>query len=210
MVNVLIDQIEFLKSELKSKDSIIKMLNDRASVTPNNSEKLNGVTRNNNMNFSRNVDSNKLGGSKQKLNSENRHEINLNKDRNIEWHDDGFQKIKAKSTKKRSVTILSDSMTKELKPHLMRKKLRNKNDRLYVHSFSGATTKQMEHYSKPSMDSNPEFIILHTGTNSLRGERTPEDLAEEIIDLATSLKSDENEIVISEIIARRDQLNEKV
>ena len=101
-------------------------------------------------------------------------------------------------------------MIKELKPHLMRKKLRNKNDRLYVHSFSGATTKQMEHYPKPSMDFNPNFIILHTGTNSLRGERTPEDLAEEIIDLATSLKSDENEIVISEIIARRDQLNEKV
>ena len=57
---------------------------------------------------------------------------------------------------------------------------------------------------------NPDFIILHTGTNSLRGERTPEDLAEEIIDLATNLKSDENEIVISEIIARRDQINEKV
>ena len=61
-------------------------------------------------------------------------------------HNDGFQK--AKATRKRSVTILGDSMIKELKPHLMRKKLRNKNDRLYVHSFSGATTKQMEHYSK--------------------------------------------------------------
>ena len=196
IANVLIDQIEFLKSELKSKDSIIKMLiSNRASVTPNNSETLNDVTRDNNVNFSRNVDSNKLGESKQKHNSENRQEISLNKDRNSEWHDDDFQKIKAKATK-------------ELKPHLMRKQLRNKNDRLYVYSFSGATTKQMEHYSKPPMDFNPDFIILHTGTNSLRGERTPEDLAEEIIDLATSLKSDENEIVISEIIARRDQLNE--
>ena len=57
---------------------------------------------------------------------------------------------------------------------------------------------------------NPELIILHIGTNSLRGERTPEELAEEIVDLATSLKYDENEIVISEIIARRDQLNENV
>ena len=56
-VNVSIDQIEFWESELKSKDSIIKMLiSDRASVTPNNSEKLNGVTSNNNMNFSRNED----------------------------------------------------------------------------------------------------------------------------------------------------------
>ena len=68
----------------------------------------------------------------------------------------------------------------------------------------------MERYSKPSMDINPDLIIVHTGTNWLREERTHEDLAEEIIDLATSLKSNENEIVISEIIARRDQLNEKV
>ena len=75
------------------------LISDRASVTPNNTEKLNGVTRNNNTNFSRNVDNNKLGESKQKLNSENRQEINLNKDRNSEWRDDGFQKIKAKATK---------------------------------------------------------------------------------------------------------------
>ena len=63
----------------------------------------------------------------------------------------------------------------------------------------------MEHYSKPSMAFNPDFIILYTGQIHLRGERTLGDLAEEIIDLATCLK---NEIVISEIIARRDQLNE--
>ena len=206
LVNVLVDRIKFLKSELKSKDSIIKMLiSDRISAIPNNTENLNRVSCNN-VNFSRNVDSNKLG--EQKINSVNRQNINLNTDQNCERHDDGFQK--AKATKKRSVTILGDSMIKELKPHLMRKKLRNKSDRLYVHSFSGATTKQMEHYCKPPMAFNPELIILHTGTNSLRGERTPEELAEEIIDLATSLKSDENEIVISEIIARRDQLNEKV
>ena len=154
------------------------------------------------------MDSNKLGGSKQRLYSENRQEINLNKDRNSEWHDDGFQK--AKSNEETIRYNLGRLYDKRTKTSLDEKKLRNKNDRLYVHSFSGATTKQMEHYSKPPMAFNPDFIILHTGTNSLRGERTPEDLAEEIIDSATNLKSDENEIVISEIIARRDQINEKV
>ena len=54
-----------------------------------------------------------------------------------------------------------------------------------------------------------DLVILHTGTNSLRGESTPEEIADEVIDLATNLKTDHNEIVISEIIARRDQLNEK-
>ena len=61
LLNVLVDQIEFLKSELKSKDSIIKMLiSDRISAIPNNTENLNRVSCNN-VNFSRNVASNKLG-----------------------------------------------------------------------------------------------------------------------------------------------------
>ena len=183
------------------------LISDRISAIPNNTENLNSVSCNN-VNFSRNVASNKLG--EQKINSVNRQDINLNTDQNCERHDDGFQKQKQQRNDPLQSWAMGDSMIKELKQHLMRKKLRNKSDRLYVHSFSGATTKQMEHYCKPPMAFNPELITLHIGTNSLRGERTPEELAEEIIDLATSLKSDENEMVISEIIARRDQLNEKV
>ena len=132
----------------------------------------------------------------------------VNVDQNDEFANDGFQQINAKGNK-RSITIMGDSMIKELKPHLMRNYLRSQNDKLYVHSFSGATTKQMEHYSKPPMAYNPDLVILHTGTNSLQGESTPEEEADEVIDLATNLKPDHNEIVISEIIARRDQLNEK-
>ena len=103
---------------------------------------------------------------------------------------------------------MGDSMIKELKPHLMKKHLK-KNDKLYVHSFRGATTEQMKHYSKPPMTFNPDLVIIHTGTNSLRGECTPEKIAEEIIDLAINLKSDVNEIVVSGIIPRRDQFKEK-
>ena len=51
--------------------------------------------------------------------------------------------------------------------------------------------------------------LYYTGTNSLRGESTPEEVADEVIDLATNFKTDHNEIVISEIIASRDQVNEK-
>ena len=51
LVNVLLDQIEFFKGELKSKDSIIKLLlSDR--VTSINTEKLKGVTCNYNTNIS--------------------------------------------------------------------------------------------------------------------------------------------------------------
>ena len=57
---------------------------------------------------------------------------------------------------------------------------------------------------------DPNTIFIHCGTNSLQTHDTPEALAQEIIDLATSLKSDDNEVIISSIICRSDELCEKV
>ena len=98
--------------------------------------------------FSKNVESKKSGEIKQKIHLENCEERCLNK---YQDSDDGFQKAGVKGSNRRSITIMGDSMLKELKPHLMRKHLKNISDKLYVHSFSGATTKQMGHNSKPQM-----------------------------------------------------------
>ena len=49
------------------------------------------------------------------------------------------------------------------------------------------------------MGFDPDLVILHTGTNSLRGENTPKKIAEDIITLATELRRE----------LRRDQLREK-
>ena len=57
---------------------------------------------------------------------------------------------------------------------------------------------------------DPNTIFIHCGTNSLQTHNTPESLAQEIIGLATSLKSDDNEVIISSIICRSDELCEKV
>ena len=54
------------------------------------------------------------------------------------------------------------------------------------------------------------MLIIHAGTNSLRGNTTPQQVANEIFDLATTLKNDTNEIVISSIVPRRGHLGEKV
>ena len=45
-------------------------------------------------------------------------------------------------------------------------------------------------------------VIIHCGTNSLQAYDSPDALAQEIIDLATSLKNDDNEVMISSIICR--------
>ena len=51
--------------------------------------------------------------------------------------------------------------------------------------------------------------MLHCGTNDLNSDRTSSQIAREIIDLATSLKSDKNKISISLLTPRCDKLNNK-
>ena len=105
LVNVLLDQIEFFKGELKSKDSIIKiLLNDHASVTRINTNRPKGTRCNYNKRYSKNVESNKSGKIKQKINCKERC---LNKDQNS---DDGFEKAGVKGSNRRTITIMGDSM----------------------------------------------------------------------------------------------------
>ena len=59
------------------------------------------------------------------------------------------------------------------------------------------------------MRHNPDFILLHAGTNSLNSAQTPLEIADDIIDLASSIKTEENEVVISSIIRRGEALNKK-
>ena len=216
LIDALQSEIVFLRNEMASKDTIIKLLiNERNDINSRDNKLIEkkAVTQSSvESKKKHDVQKNSLKHDATRNNNAKKDNINrdivVGVDQHDEFANDGFQQINAKGNK-RSITIMGDSMIKELKPHLMRNYLRSKNGKLYVHSFSGATTKQMEHYSKPPMAYKPDLVILHTGTNSLRGESTPEEVADVVIDLATNFKTDHNEIVISEIIASRDQVNEK-
>jgi len=80
---------------------------------------------------------------------------------------------------------------------------------LYVKNYNGATTKAMYHHAVPAMEFNPDLVILHVGTNSLRGSDTEGQIADDIVNLANQLKTDNNEIIVSSIIARRDEQKDK-
>ena len=67
----------------------------------------------------------------------------------------------------------------------------------------------MKHHAVPVMEFNPDLAILHVGTNSLRGDISEEQVATDILKLATSIKTDKNDILVSSILPRRDQLKEK-
>ena len=78
---------------------------------------------------------------------------------------------------------------------------------MVVKSFSGATTSDMKHYLMPTLDKNPQQIILHVGTNDLR-DHTPTVVAENIVDLARKIETENNaEVILSELVLRSDSVS---
>ena len=61
---------------------------------------------------------------------------------------------------KRNITILGDSMSKDINSYKMRQDL-TANDRIYIKSFPGATVGCMKDYSKPSLEFKRDVILLH-------------------------------------------------
>ena len=70
-------------------------------------------------------------------------------------------------------------------------------------SFSGAKISFMTDHVEPTLrDINPDHIILHVDTNDLRTENTASQIAKATIDLATSLKNNDNTVTVSGIVQR--------
>ena len=100
-------------------------------------------------------------------------------------------------------------MVKKLSGYQLTRKIEQKN-LVKVRSFSGAKISCMTDHVKPTLrDINPDHIILHAGTNDLRTENTASQIAKATIDLATSLKNDDNTVTVSGIVPRLGHLNNK-
>ena len=128
-------------------------------------------------------------------------DASIQDDENIESENDRENKTK----KKRSITILGDSIVKDIRSHEMRR-CTKQGEKIYVKTFPGATTECMKDYVKPTMKYNPDFVILHTGTNDLKSNKSSEEISDDIIKLALDIKTDQNDIVVSGILARNDDM----
>ena len=89
---------------------------------------------------------------------------------------------------KRYITMLGDSTIKRIESYKIREGML-KDEKVYVKSFPGAKTACMEDYMKPSLKNKPDVILLRVGTNNLRTDNTPEDISNDIINLATTNKT---------------------
>ena len=76
--------------------------------------------------------------------------------------------------------------------------------------FSSTKIPCMKDYIKPTLrELDPEHVILHVGTNNRNSPLPPKEIADGIIDLAKSMKTDNRNITISTIIPRGGKLNNK-
>ena len=64
----------------------------------------------------------------------------------------------------------------------------NKNCKVFVKTFSGAKTACTHNYVNPSVRSSPNHFIFHVGTNDLSPNKSTEEIARSIIDLALTLQ----------------------
>ena len=100
-------------------------------------------------------------------------------------------------------------MVKKLNGYLLTKKVRHK-FLVKVRPFTGAKVSCMVDHVKPTIrDDKPDHVILHTGTNDLRSEKTASQIARSITELAMSLKDNDNSIIVSGIVPRNYNPNNK-
>ena len=118
-----------------------------------------------------------------------------------ESSDDSNKRTKAKVT-----VILGDSIVKNIQGHKLGKA---DGHRVVVKLFPGATTEDMRHYIKPTLDKSPDQILLHVGTNDLKNLQ-PNEVADKVADLARAVDKTSTTIAVSELTTRGDSLENSV
>ncbi|XP_067030123.1 uncharacterized protein [Acropora muricata] len=104
------------------------------------------------------------------------------------------------SAKRKEVFIVGDSILKNLQGRKI-----SRSAKVKVSSFPGCTAIDMRDHIKPTLRKNPDAIVIHVGTNSLRSSTSVRDCAEEIANLATMIGNESSaDLAISGIIPRSD------
>ena len=212
LIDSLISEIDFLRKELQSKDKLIEIIIKEKPIIKNTNDDIN-------------INDFKLDNaqSNKKPTQMNKHVGNMN-DLYLEKQD-GDDILKTDhnigniskhepptnlniTKKKRNITILGDSLIKNIKSFKMRQCM-DINDNIHIKSFPGASVECMIDYVKPSTKFKPDTFALHCGTNDLRSEKSSIEIATNIINLAKEIKTNENDIIISSLVTRKDALNTK-
>ena len=117
-------------------------------------------------------------------------------------------KLIISKTRAPTTVILGDSIRKNVYGNAITKSIKHKKHIVIKH-FSGAKIEDIKHYVKPTQEKQPAQITIDVGTNDLPGNKNLDEIAKEIVEFANSIKTSENNVVISSIVSRKDQFNNK-
>ena len=97
-------------------------------------------------------------------------------------------------------------MIKHLDKRRLQQSITSKPHKVRTETYSGANIAAMKHHRKPCLESKPEKIIPHVGTNDLCNKEATE-IAEGIIQVGQQIKQEsrKTEIIISQIVNRTDK-----
>ena len=85
--------------------------------------------------------------------------------------------------------------------------LSDREEKVVVKHFSGSVIEDTKIYIQPPLKRDPDRVIIHVGTNDLRSIQNLVTIAKNIIDTAKNSTTNKNEILASNIVPRRDNLN---
>ena len=73
-----------------------------------------------------------------------------------------------------------------------------------MRQFSGSKISGTKDYMKPSIrENNPDHIIFHLGKNDVPSEKSPQVIAQSVVDLEKSVINDSLQVTVSTIVPRR-------
>ena len=75
--------------------------------------------------------------------------------------------------------------------------------------LSGKTTDKVDYIKPTQRDFSLDVYLLHVGTNDLSSNTSPEQISLEILNLANSLKLENNTLIVSSIVPHNDENKKK-
>ena len=102
------------------------------------------------------------------------------------------------------IFVVGDIHVKRIKSLDFHKELRSGN--AFFRSFSGANSKQLDHYIIPTLvDDKPDVVLLHVGTNDIRNNDNDTKLANNLINIGLNCKNHGlRKVLISSILVKKN------
>ena len=116
-----------------------------------------------------------------------------------------ISKIKTRAS---TAVTLGDSIIKKSFCKAIKKSITHKKHAAVKH-ISGAKIDDIKHYVKSTREKQPAQIIIHVGTNDLPSNKNSDEIVNEIVEFASSIETNENNVVVSEIVSRKGRFNNK-